>query len=82
MGASGRRLRELARAGLRFAPRRGARRYRPLGRRGGPGWDNLPKGVGNPRISAASDTVHNADRLVQALISGALTPPITARRPR
>lgn len=34
----------------------------------------LLKGVGNLCISAASDTVYNADRLVQALISEALTP--------
>ena len=35
---------------------------------------NLLKGVGNLCIGAASDSDYDADRLVQALISGALTP--------
>lgn len=35
---------------------------------------NLLKGVGNLCIGAASDSDYDADRLVQALVSGALTP--------
>ena len=39
---------------------------------------NLLKGVGNLCIGAASDSDYDADQLVQALVSGALTP---ARQP-